>query len=114
MVIIFQKGNEFWIEQVIVSVTIPDAAGRTTGGNTTLQRAGIFVGGAIAGQSGTDNDNSQAIGNVELRGTPTGTLTLGVFVSGVGARVAKQLGTAGNTVMSYNAIVMLRGRHVRV
>jgi len=61
MVVIFGKGNEFYIERVSVSIALVDAAGTITGGLTDLERPGFFLGGSIVWTSVVNNDNVQTI-----------------------------------------------------
>jgi len=114
MVIIFQKGNEFWIEFLSVALSIPDAAGNSQSSIVNLERSGNYIGGSVIATTSTDNDNTQAIGLVELRGSPTGTLSFGVFASGVRVRINKALGTAGASNVTFHFVVCMRGSHLKV
>jgi len=106
MVIIWQQGDTFWIEYLNLSASLPDAAGQVAGTLQSLTRAGIFLGGAVVGSSMADNDNTQGISQVELRGT--GSLTLGVVADQVRVRVNKILGTAGATSVFYHCLIFLK------
>jgi len=111
MTVIFQKGNEFWIEHIPVTISLVDAAGLITGVAVPLQKPGFFLGGSIVWTSVASNDNAAAVGAVEIRGLPTGSLsTLGTFVEQVRARIQKTLGTDGAATLNGICMVYLRGR----
>jgi len=114
MVIIFQKGDEFWIEIGSVALSIPDAAGNAQSSIVNLERSGNYIGGTVIASTSSDNDNTQAIGLVELRGSPTGTLSFGVFTSGVRVRINKQIGTAGASNVTFHFLIFMRGSHLKV
>jgi len=108
MTVIFSYGDEFWIEFLALAASIPDAAGQTSGGLVSLQRPGLFLGGAIAGSTMVDNDNTQVISAVELR--DAGTVSFGDEVSQFRVRVNKAAGTAGATNTFWHAIIFMRKR----
>jgi len=113
MTIIFEKGNEFWIEFLSVALSIPDAAGNVQSAVADLERSGNYVGGGVIAVTSTDNDNTQAIGLTELRGFPTGTISFGTFATGMRVRINKTIGTAGASNVTYHFMVCMRGRHIR-
>lgn len=111
MTIIFQFGQEFWIEYVEAVCTIQDAAGFYTSGAMNLEREGSYVGGIAGCRGFIDNDNSQAVGGWDLRDASGNTLTFEEVINHAHVRVHKQAGTAGNTNLTMTAIIFLkRGR----
>jgi len=110
MTIIFEMGNEFWIEVVnLPIITVMDAAGRYNSAGVNLERSGRFIGGAILNTGGTSNDNTQAIGIQDLRASPNNVLTVGLLINAVLWRVYKEIGTAGDTTVNGIAILFMRG-----
>lgn len=104
---IFDDGN-MWIETIAVTVSINNGAGQVTGALVDLDKPGLFVGGSLTCTSMLDNDNTQAVSVIELRGLPTGTLGYGIFVNQVRIRVNKQAGTAGATTINAVAVIFLK------
>jgi len=114
MTIIFEYGDEFWIERMESTVTLEDAAGRYASGIATLERAGDFLSGFAIARSLANNDNAQAVGGMEMRNQGFTNMTFGQAITGVTIRVMKQIGTAGNTAMPIIITVFMRGAHARV
>jgi len=110
MVIIFQRGNEFWIEYIACTLALTDAAGQVTGTAVDLEREGFFIGGSMSCYTAAVNDNCQAMGELEIRGLPNGTLSFGTRVAQIRARCQKQAGTDGNVTVSLAGMVFMRGR----
>jgi len=110
MTIIFEMGDQFWIESFDVNVTIEDAAGsyNNSAGNIPFERAGTYLGAAIVLGSLVNNDNTQAIGAVEINNIGFINLAIGNQMTGIRLVVTKTAGTAGSTVMTYSVIVFLR------
>jgi len=108
LTVIFTNGD-FWIESVVVTVTLEDAAGRYTG-VTALTKHGRFVGGSVGGDDSTNNDNTQAVAGVpEIKASGGGLdINYGDPITQIALRVTKQAGTAGNTIVDYFVLVYLR------
>jgi len=109
MVIVFEQGARFWIEQHSVSLTIPDAAGRTDSAVINVDRPGNCVGHTVTAGIAASNDNSQAIALLSLLDPGSGSIANGEFITGVIARITKAAGTAGNTVVVLNITLLMRG-----
>jgi len=110
MTIIFEMGKEFWVESFKAVVTLEDAAGRYASATFTPERIGVYLGSAVScANLQNTNDNSQAVGNIELRGAAGAELSIGSELRIFSIRVDKQAGTAGNTNNTYNALVFFRG-----
>jgi len=107
MPIIFQNGNNFWIEYHVVAVTLSDAAGRYDSALINLVRAGRFIGGSIVSSFLTDDDNAEAIGTTELR--EANALDFGELTSNFRVRVNKAIGTAGDVTEFFHVMIFLRG-----
>jgi len=107
MTVIFTTSN-FWIEYILLTVSIPDAAGTTISAATNLEREGFFVGGALMHQDTTNNDNSQAIAFTQITDQSSADLTYGTSISGLRVRIFKQAGTAGATSVSVGVLVCIR------
>lgn len=109
--IIFQLGENFWIESIdLPQITIPDAAGRESSVLLPLERPGICVGQSLSQRGGPDNDNTQAIGQFDLRKQDASQISYGDFVSAVLWRVTKQAGTAGNSNQTATCMLFMRKR----
>jgi len=110
MTIIFQEGTRFWIESILVSVTAADAAGRYFSASTPLARSGTILGVSVGPLStGGNNDNSQVVGAIEIRDGGGATITLGQQLNNISMRIVKEIGTAGNIILSFNLLVFMRG-----
>jgi len=109
MTIIFQKGNEFWIESIELSLSVPDVLGRTDSAVVNLERSGFFLGVAEGRVQAGNNDNTQAIGWTDIRDQGGAKLDIGDRVTGILMRVTKQAGTAGPTLITSNVLIFLRG-----
>lgn len=107
MTLIFTTGD-FWIEVIELNITLEDAAGRFASALGNLQRPGHYMGSAISCTSMSDNDNSQAVGSVEVREQSAGAIAIGEEITGVFVRVNKQVGTAGSTVQVYKVMLFMR------
>jgi len=112
MTIIFETGNEFWIEQLEDTVTIPNGAGLTDSGVLNLERSGRCLGFSVTVITAASNDNSQAIGSILLLDQGSGSITYGELITGVVTRIQKLAGTAGNTVVTVKIMLFMRGRAV--
>jgi len=111
MTIIFDT-TEFWIETHRLLVTIQDAAGIYTSSPTiTLDRAGHYVGNSSALIDAPTNDNSRALGAIQINVANAGgfgTPTYGEQVSTIRASVQKVAGTAGASPLIIQVMVFLR------
>jgi len=108
MVIIFEHGDEFWIEHLNIDISLGDPAGRYVSSAAALERSGVYVGSAIITQLLTNNDNTQAMGGMpEVRagGAPA---AYGTFTDTIIIRQTKQIGTAGATIVNYQALIFLK------
>jgi len=104
-------GNDgSWMEALVDSVTIPDAAGVTTSSARNITRPGICIGYAITILSSATNDNKQAIGTVTVLEQGGSAIQIGEFVSGIRTQIEKQAGTAGATIVSVQINLWLRPR----
>lgn len=109
MTIIFEHGGIFWIEHLtLANISILDAADRIISTAVNLERPGRYIGGVLTPISAPDNDNSQAIGHVDMRSEAATTLIYGTRISGITWRIDKQAGTAGATIIGAHAIIFLR------
>jgi len=110
MTIIYENGNEFWIEYFQVSITIGDAAGTTTSSASFLERDGAFLGCAMIGRNHSNNDNTQAVSAMEIKSSGGGTnINFGDEITQINLRITKAAGTAGNTTMTFHVLVFMRG-----
>jgi len=112
MTIIFETGNEFWIEQLEDTVTIEDAAGLYNSGILNLERSGRCLGFSVTVITAANNDNTQAIGSILLLDQGSGSITFGELLTGIVTRIQKQIGTAGNIVVTVKIMLFMRGRAV--
>jgi len=109
MTIIFQMGDNFWIEALeLPLIILTDPAGRISSAVINLTRAGTYVGGCIFQRGGPDNDNSQAVGGFDLRDEGGGSILIGDVITGVLWRVNKSIGTDGNTNANAQCILFMR------
>jgi len=104
MVIIFQTGEEFWIESIIVPrTTILAAASLTT--DSTLERAGVFL-----GSSGTLDGNEAVTVTPDValtvKRTTGGQLTIGLNITAVRSQI--QNNDAGSVLMGAKILVFMR------
>jgi len=110
LTIIFLRGEEFWIEHHQIAITLQDAAGRYSSGTIPLSKAGVFLSACVTARAVPNNNNSQAMGGVEVKLDAAGNnLTLGDFVTTVAVRVNKAIGTAGATGVNFHVTVFMRG-----
>ena len=111
MTIIFDNGN-FWIESHIALVTTNDAAGIYTSSPTiTLDRPGHYIGCACALVDAPSNDNSQAMGAIQVNVSNGGgfsTAAYGDQVSTIRVSIQKIAGTAGASPNIVAVIIYLR------
>jgi len=107
LTIIF-NGPEFWIEQLQMTFTIPDAAGETTSGSVALQKSGTLLGVAATFVNGDNNDNTQAIGNFDVRTNAGLPAVIGNHAISLNVRVHKELGTAGATSVTILVLAFVR------
>jgi len=109
MTIVFNIGNEFWIEQLNTVVQIDDAAQEYSSVVLNLTKPGNIVGYTITPTNAANNDNTQAIGVVHLTSQGGGAIASGAFITGVIANIIKSAGTAGTSNVSINISVLIRG-----
>jgi len=109
LTIVFNLGDEFWIEQLNLVVQLQDAAGEYSSAVLNLQKPGNAVGYTITPTNPADNDNVQAVGIVHLTNQAGGSIASGAFITGVTANITKAIGTAGNTNVSINVSLLMRG-----
>jgi len=110
LTIVYNQGNEFWIEQHTVTITLIDAAGIQSTGVTNVNRPGNCVGYSVTPGFPSNNDNTQAVSLISMLDQGSGTLGVGEFITGFVVRVVKQIGTAGNTNVAINVTLLMRGR----
>jgi len=109
MTIVYNEGNEFWIEQLNIIVQIPDAAGETNSSGINLVKPGNCVGFTAMTTNPPNNDNSQAVSIISLETAGGAAISSGLFITSVRAVVTKQIGTAGLTNISINITLLMRG-----
>lgn len=109
MTIIFNEGDRFWIEQHTVNVTLTDAAGFVDSALTAMHKSGTIVGYNLTPGLPVNNDNSQAVALISLLDQGSGTIVPGESITGFIVRITKQIGTAGNTVIAINVMLLVRG-----
>jgi len=109
MTIVYNVGDEFWIEQLNLVVQLQDAAGEYSSSVLSLVKPGNCIGYTITPTNPADNDNTQAVGIVHLTSQTGGSIASGAFITGVTANITKAIGTAGNTNVSINVSVLMRG-----
>jgi len=107
MPIVYSKGEDFWIESGQAAVTIPDAAGSSLSA-FNLDKPGVYLGGGVTIGNQANNDNTQAIGSIELDDVGGGLLDIGDNITGLMVQIKKAIGTAGNTVITCNWFVFMR------
>jgi len=108
MTIIFQQGNQFWIESHNVTVILADAAGNDDSNTQIVDRGGHLMGWTITGRFVPNNDNSQATASFAIRDTG-GSINIGDEIISFFVRMQKQIGTAGNTNFDLNVMLFMRG-----
>jgi len=111
MTIIFSQGNNFWIESLIIPVTLVNSAGGTSQSAViTLEKPGDVLGLSTTASDSDQNDNVQAIGLVILLDQGSDNIVFGENITGVRIRLVKQAGTDGNITMSFHVLLFMRGR----
>jgi len=109
MTIVFNLGGEFWIEQLNVTVQIPDAAGETNSVGINLVKPGNCVGFTAMSTNPPNNDNSQAVAIISLETGGGASISSGLFITSVRATITKFAGTAGLTNIPVNITLLMRG-----
>jgi len=110
MAVIEYGSGGFWVESLTDSVTIVDAAGVQTSSTRTIEKPGIVLGYSICPVAPANNDNVQAIGSITVLEQSGGGIGLGEFITGIRTQIIKQIGTAGNTVITVEIVLFMRGR----
>jgi len=78
-------------------------------GALPLDRNGRFCGATVIGRSGAVNDNTEAVGYIDLVASGGGALfDFGSVATQFNVRVYKQVGTAGNTNITLNVLIFLK------
>jgi len=108
LTIIFENGDEFWIEQIRPTVDLEDAAGRYNSDAFALERTGNVLSFSCVGQAVQNNNNSEAVGSVEVRDASGANISYGERLSQIRVRVNKQIGTAGTTTQTYQVTLFMR------
>jgi len=111
MVIIFQKGNEFWIESIIID-RINVVGGGETNFDRNLQRAGTFLCCSVAIDAGTMNSTRMAGLASHIKQTDDSELVAGDEISAI--RIRQGNDDAGGLTFGTKVMVFMRGTHVRV
>jgi len=104
MTIIFQLGNEFWIESILVSV---GAIGTSASVNDdfTLERAGVYLGhaGTITVLNGTENLSFRVVK------TDNSDVVVGDAITGLRVRTSNHDGVSASVSNSVRILVFMRG-----
>jgi len=109
MTIIFELGDQFWIESHETTVALTDSAGLKQGSDTAVDRAGTCLGYSITPTVAPSNDNQQAVGAFFcVFNDASANLTIGLHIFNFRFRVLKQAGTAGSTNMTANLLLFMR------
>lgn len=108
MSIIYTQGNDFWIETLLIQITLTDAAGAITTTNTPLERAGTCIGYMSTMGFFPANDNTENLGGISVLDQGSGTIFLGEAITGIVIRAQKAVGTAGNTVGNVIVTLMMK------
>jgi len=109
LTVIFQNGEEFWIERLNFNMVISDAAGIYNSGGQAIKE-GFYLIGSVSAQSLPNNDNTQATSIMQLRGqNPARNLELGDRINQIEVRIVKQAGTAGDSNVNVQVCLMMRG-----
>jgi len=101
MVIIFEKGGEFWIESFVNARSNVNAAATKTV-NFTLTKSGIFIGCSVT----VDSDSNRQ--DVGVRNIDDSEITYGQVMTTIRAFARNQLGTAAQ--IGFKVIIFMRGR----
>lgn len=109
MTIVFEFGDEFWIEHIRLGGTgLPNGATRTDTTAVQLERAGRFVGASVYLTFITNNTNADALGAIQLReGSAGGVLNYGARIESVLFRFQKEAG-AGDGSITFEALIFLK------
>jgi len=106
MTIIFQKGNNFWIESLITART-SIAATTTSSFDSTLERPGIFLGASLALDIPTTVTGAeQVLISAGIRQLDNSELVFGDNISTIRTRITNQNATA--EIVGTKIIVYLR------
>jgi len=106
MTIVFQLGNNFWIE-TFEQARVQVNAGTDTDVDFTLSRSGLFLGAAIT----IDNNSIAAVTvltAVTVKKTDDSTLGFGDAINTI--RVVKHNGDGSARTFGFHLIVLMRGR----
>lgn len=107
MTIILEFGT-WHVEYHRLTVDLPDAASGTLGALQNLDRPGAFIGIAITGASGTNNDNTQAVALYEIVNQSNNAFIFGDRPTGIRMFVIKQIGTSGVTTITFHCLMFIR------
>jgi len=111
MTVIFEHGDEFWIEYLRIGGTaLPNAAGRTTTASVLLERSGHYVGGYVNKTFIENNSNAQGYGTEHIRNNLGGTIAQGDLINGIQIRFDKIIGTGTGTITFEIIVFLKKGR----
>jgi len=111
MTVVYEFGDEFWIEHLRIGGTaLPDAAGRTTTASINLERSGHFVGASVYKTFIENNSNAQQFGTEHLRHGGGAVLSQGELVNSLEIRFDKGIGTGTGTVTYEITVFLKKGR----
>jgi len=106
LTIIFELGNEFWIETFhILRANIGAGGNRVT--NTTLERAGFFLGGGVCIDTATFDTTVLATQNATMQQLDDTELIVGTRITGVRTRESND--DAGVVLRGLNVFILMRG-----
>jgi len=101
--------GDYHVEFLTIPLTAQNAADRYFSASLPLEKAGRYVGAAVISTSvGGNNDNSQAIGGIEVREGDGTALNYGDPITNISIRLVKQVGTSGPLVVTFNVLIFLR------
>jgi len=106
MAIIFELGEEFWIETFIATVTGVTQNVTESGTNTPLERPGFLVGWTAVTATGMPRNPL-----VQLADQSNANLTIGAHITGIVARMRPTSASPVGDVQII-ACLFMRGRHV--
>jgi len=108
MTIIFGKGEEFWIEALSMTISLPDAAGTVTGAVVNLERPGIILHISGSWNNPASGDNSGTLGAIGYLTEGSLPAARGTSATGCRTRIIKTVGTAGATSVFGEMLVFMR------
>jgi len=110
MVILFQVGSNFWIEELVVpSITHTSAEEQVGGTLVNLERPGDCLFTAVRTQDGSTVDLVANLGTQVIRNQANAVFVYGAFLTGFILQSSKAASTAGGTV-DFRILAFMRKR----